>query len=157
MIVGEREEFLEWYDSQRSGVFDNKHVLEAYCQDDVTVLRQACQVFRRQFLQVGNIDVFQESVTIASACNKVLRRLFLKPYTIGLIPTGGYSGNVNYSKKALMRLVYREQLEGCRIMHGMNGRTYRLPPLPRLCVDGFCEETNTVFEFCDFYWHGHTC
>ena len=75
MSVGERAMFLEWYDSQRSVVFD-KHVLEASCQDDVTVLRQACQVFRRQFLQVGNIDVFQESVTIASACNKVLRKFF---------------------------------------------------------------------------------
>ncbi len=77
------------------------------------MLRQACQVFRREFLEVGNIDVFQEYVTIASACNKVLRRLFLKPDTIGLIPTGGYSGNVNYNKKTLMWLVYREQLDGC--------------------------------------------
>ena len=70
-------------------------------------------MFSRKFLQVGNIDVFHESVTIASACNKVLRRLFLKPDTIGLIPTGGYSGNVNYSKKAMMWLVYREQLDVC--------------------------------------------
>ena len=108
MSAGERTEFLEWYDSQRSVLFDNRRVLETYFQDDVTVLRQACQVFRREFLQVGNIDVFQESVTIASACYKVLRKLFLKPETIGFIPTGGYSGNVNYSKKALMCFVYRE-------------------------------------------------
>ena len=122
MSAGERTEFLEWYDSQRSVPFDNRRVLETYCQDDVTVLRQACRVFRREFLQVGNIDVFHESVTIASACNKVLRKLFLKPDTVGLIPTGGKWGNVNYSKKALMSLVYREQLDGCRIMHGRNGR-----------------------------------
>ena len=80
--VGEKAEFLECYDSQRSVEFDNKHVMEACSQDDVTVLRQACRVFRREFLQVGNIDVFHESVTIASACNKVLRKLFLKPDTI---------------------------------------------------------------------------
>ena len=86
------------------------------------MLRQACRVFRREFLQFGNIDVFHECVIIASACNKVLCKLFLKPDTIGLIPTGGYSGNVNYSKKALMWLVYRERLEGSRIMHGRNGR-----------------------------------
>ena len=110
MSAGERTEFLECYDSQRSVLFDNRRVLVANCQNDVTVLRQACQVFRRDFLQDGNIHVFPESVTIASVCNKVLRKLFLKPYTIGLIPTGGYSGNVNYSKKALMWLVYREQL-----------------------------------------------
>ena len=79
-------------------------------------------MFRREFLHFGNIDVFQVSVTIAAACNKVLGKLFLKPGTIGLIPSGGYSGNVNYSKKALMWLVYREHLDGCRIMHGRNGR-----------------------------------
>ena len=115
--AGARREFLKWYDNQRSVLFDNRRVLETYCKDDVTVLRQASRVFRREFLQVGNIDVFHQSVTIASACNKVLRKIFLEPDTIGLIPNGGYSGNVNYSKKATMWLVYREQLDGCRIMH----------------------------------------
>ena len=102
MSAGERDEFLDWYDTQRPLLFDNRRVLETYCQDDVAVLRQVCRVFRREFLQVGNIDVFHESVTIASACNKLLRKLFLKPDTTGLIPAGGYSGNVNYSKKAIM-------------------------------------------------------
>ena len=71
MNAGERAEFLDWYDTQRSVLFDNRRVLETYCQDDVAVLRQACRVFRRNFLQVGNIDVFHEPVTIASAYNKV--------------------------------------------------------------------------------------
>ena len=74
-----------------------------------------------------------------------------------MIPTGGYSGNVNYSKKALMCLVYIEQLDGCRIMHGRNGREYRLPALRHLSVVGFCKETNTVYEFCGCYWQGHSC
>jgi hypothetical protein len=56
-------------------------------------------------MRVGHREVFQESVTLASACNKILRKLFLKTDTIGLIPTGGYTGNVNYSKKAMMWLV----------------------------------------------------
>ena len=81
-------------------VFDNRNILEAYCQDDVTVLRQACMVFRREFIEIGNVDVFTKSVTIASACNKVLRKRFLKPNTIGLIPTGGYSCNVNQEKES---------------------------------------------------------
>ena len=41
MSAGERKEFLEWYESRRSVLFDNRHVLETYYQDDVTVLRQA--------------------------------------------------------------------------------------------------------------------
>ena len=75
-------------------------MLEEYCQDDVTVLRQACQLFRRDFMDVGNVDIFLESYTIASACMKVLRKRFLKPDTVGLIPRGGgYSCNQNYSEK----------------------------------------------------------
>jgi len=46
----ERKEFLVSYESQRSQTFENRHVLESYCQDDVTVLRQACRVFRREFM-----------------------------------------------------------------------------------------------------------
>ena len=29
--------------------------------------------------------------------------------------------------------------------------------LPRLSVDGYCPETNTVYEFFGCFWHGHTC
>ena len=121
-------------------MFDNKRVLEAYCNDDVSVLREACCVLRREFLHIGNIDVFHEFV-IASACNKVLRKRFLKPNTIGLFPSDGYTGNVHYSNKAIKWLVYREQTDGCTIRHARNGREYRPPELPRLIVDGFCAET----------------
>jgi hypothetical protein len=93
MSEGERKEFLSWYAGQKDKVFDCRRVLEQYCQDDVTVLRQACQIFTSDFLEIGNIDVFIEVVTIASACNKVLRKKFLKPETIGLIPNVGYTAN----------------------------------------------------------------
>jgi G:T-mismatch repair DNA endonuclease (very short patch repair protein) len=148
----ERTEFLEWYEGEKAEVFYNRR-----CQDDVTILREACQVFRREFIQIGKIEVFLEAITIASACNKVLRKRFLKANTIGLIPTGGYSGNVKYSKKALMWLIYREETDGCKFLHDRNGREYRLPELPHLGVDGFCRETGKVYEFFGCYWHGHTC
>ena len=94
----ERAEFLALYEGQRDRVFDNRLVLETYCQDDVIVLRQACRVFRLEFAQIGNIDVFQESITIASACNKFLRKRFLQPDTIGLIPNGGYTAKIRVRK-----------------------------------------------------------
>jgi len=110
MTESERREFMTWYEERRDEVFDNRRVLKQYCQDDVTVLLEACQIFRRDFMEIGNIDVFLEAVTIASACNKVLRKQFLKPQTIGLIPTGGNSCNKNYSKKALMWLLQCNKL-----------------------------------------------
>ena len=126
----EREDFLARYEIRKSRPFNNKQVLETYGQDDVTVLRQACRVFRREFLQIGNIEVFLESLTIASACNRMLQRKFLKPDTIGLIPKGGYTCNNKYSKKAIMWLLHMEQNDGVVIKHSRNGREYRLPELP---------------------------
>jgi len=122
MSGGERKEVLALYERQKSEPFDNRRVLESYYQDDVTVLRQACRVFRREFLQIENIEVFLESLTIASACNKLLRRKFLKPDTIGLIPTGGYTCNNKYSKKAIMWLLHMEQTDGVEVKHARNGR-----------------------------------
>ena len=144
MSVTERNNFLAWYEGQKDVVFDNKRVLEAYCQYDVSVLREACCVLKREFLQIGNIDVFLEFVIIVAACNNVIRKRFLRPNTIGLIPSGGYTGKVNYRNKAIMWLVYREQTDGCIVRCAGNGRNYRPPELPRLSVDGFCAETRTV-------------
>ena len=145
MSEKERKEFMAWYESRKDEVFDNRRVLEQYCQDDVTVLRQACQIFRREFMGIGNIDVFLESITIASACNKVFRKRFLKSETIGLIPPGGYSCNNYYSKKALMWLLHMEQTDHCRILYARNGREYRPPELSNFSVDGYCAATRTVY------------
>ena len=38
----ERREFLTWDDERKDEVFDNRRVLEQFCQDDVTVLRETC-------------------------------------------------------------------------------------------------------------------
>ena len=87
MNGGERKQFLAWYETRKAQVFIIKNVLETFSQEDVTVLRQACHLFRSEFNQIGKIEGFLESLTIASACNKVLRRKFLKPDTIGLMFT----------------------------------------------------------------------
>ena len=85
--------------------------------------------------------------TIASACNKVLRKKFLKPRTIGLIPDCEYSCNNKYSKKALMWLLHMEHTGGCRIIHARNGREYRPPEIPNYSVDVYCPETIIIYEF----------
>ena len=132
--------------------------MEQYSQDDVTVLRQACQLFRRDFMDVENVDIFLESCTIASACIKVMRERFLKPETVGLIPKGGgYSCKQNYSKKALMWILHMEQTDECTIMQPRNGQEFRLPELPCYSVDGYCAESRTDYEFLGYFWHGRKC
>jgi len=36
IYISERREFITWYNDQKNKVFDNKVVLEKYCQDDVS-------------------------------------------------------------------------------------------------------------------------
>jgi ADP-glucose pyrophosphorylase len=58
MSASERREFTSWYEEQKDRVFDNRRSLEDYCQEDVTVLREACTIFRRDFIEIGNIEFF---------------------------------------------------------------------------------------------------
>jgi len=129
---------MTWYYDQENKDFHIRLVLENYYQGNVTVFRQACQIFRREFIEIGNKEDFLEYFTIASACNDVLRKRFLKPETIGFIPDGGYICNNNCSKKASVWLLHMEQTDGCQIMHARNWRDYRLPELPKFSVDGYC-------------------
>jgi len=50
-----------------------------------------------------------------------------------------------------------EQTDEKNIMHCRNGREYKPPEVPRISVDGYCPETNTIYEFLGCFWHGHTC
>ncbi|GFG39806.1 hypothetical protein Cfor_10581 [Coptotermes formosanus] len=70
------------------------------------------------------------------------------------VQCGGYTNSSPQSKKALMWLAYREQIDGRTIQHGRNGRECRLSELPHLKVDGYCAETRTVYELSGCYWHG---
>ena len=60
-------------------VFDNQLMVERYCQAHMTALGKACRTFHGHFLQIGIVDVFLESLTIASACNRVLRKSSFGP------------------------------------------------------------------------------
>lgn len=111
----------------------------SHCQGDVTVLRQACRVF----MQMANMEVFLEPIIIASECNKVLRKQFLKPYIIDLILMEGYTVNAKFSKNTCVWLVYREKTEG------HNGREYQLPDLSRFGVDSFCQDSGRCRTFSD--------
>ena len=102
MNASEINEFITWYEGQNYEFFDKKRVLESYCQNVFSLLRVARRVLIHEIIHIGNIDVFLESITIASACYKVLN-----PDTKYLIPSGGYSGNVNFYNKTIMWLVSR--------------------------------------------------
>ena len=77
MSFGEKTDFREWYESHLSVLFDNRRVMEAYCQDDVTVLREACQVFRHECLQVGNIQILKKPLQSRPRAIKYCANIFI--------------------------------------------------------------------------------
>ena len=40
------------------------------------------------------------------------------------------------------------------IQHALNGEEFKIPNT-RFKADGFCKETNTIYEFHGDYWHGN--
>lgn len=149
----DRERFLEWYDKHKDDIFDMKKELTEYCISDVEILSRACLKFRQQVLETGNICPFTEACTIASTCNKLFRRNFLKPDTIGIIPKNGYRFCDKQSRIALKWLLWEEKQRGINIIHAAKQKEVIIKGLK---VDGYCRETNQVFEFHGCYFHGHT-
>ncbi|MGZ8924248.1 MAG: DUF7487 domain-containing protein [Nitrososphaeraceae archaeon] len=60
----------------------------------------------------------------------------------------------NYSYKCIQWLESIMQQEGIYIQHAMNGGEYKIPGT-RYKADGYCFETNTIYEFHGDYWHGN--
>ena len=62
--------------------------------------------------------------------------------------------NTSHSKKALEWLRSIEEKENITIQHAENGGEYKIPGT-KFKADGYCKETNTIYEFYGDYWHGN--
>ena len=102
------------------------------------------------FMEHTSVDPFNKSFTIASACNRVYRTLFLQGDQIGIIPPQG-CGTDNQSTIALCMMDWFAQREGLRMCHAFNGREQRVKGLK---VDGMTEDV-TILEFHGCFFHGH--
>src|SRR3569832_516891 len=74
--------------------FNFQQQLLAYCESDDEILAKCCLLLRDLFLQDTKVDTFSSgSLTIASACYRVFRQIFLHLATIGIVPHGVYRRN----------------------------------------------------------------
>ena len=155
MKPDDRSAFLVWYTENKGKSFDFQSELVRYCRSDVDILRRCCLKFRENFMEVTQIDPFEKSITIASACQRVFRTKFLEKDCIGIIPTHGYNPNQNQSTKALQWLKYMSHTTGHQIQHARNGGEKRIGDY---LVDGYYEtadEKKVVLEFNGDFWHGN--
>ncbi|XP_039294128.1 uncharacterized protein LOC120353641 [Nilaparvata lugens] len=139
-----RKEFLKWHTERvaEGYTFDMRRELEEYCDSDVDILRRGCLELRKQFLEIANIDPFCY-LTIASVCMAIYRSKYLRQNTIAVV---NVDQKDQYSKQSITWL---ETFDGVR--HALNcGEAM-------ICgskVDGYCEQTKTVYQYHGCFWHG---
>lgn len=75
----------------------------------------------------------------------IFRSKHISPNTIGMIPVGGYINRTNFSMDSIRWLKYVEHCEKISIKHALNGQGEI--KIGNYFVDGFCESSNTVYEF----------
>lgn len=69
---------------------------------------------------------------------------------------GGCSGCITkgYSAISIEWLEYTAKESGIKIQHALNGGEFRIPNT-KFRADGYCKDTNTIYEFHGDYWHGN--
>ena len=152
MKPDERSKFSKWYEERVSEnyVFDFKKEILEYCRSDVDILRRGIMKLREDFIKLENIDPLRY-ITIASVCMTIYRSNYMPNKTIAIVPE--YAKTDNYSKMSIIWLNYMSN--GVNIQHALNGGEKELTIDGKIYkVDGFCEETNTVYEYNGCFWHG---
>ena len=62
--------------------------------------------------------------------------------------------NKGYSLKSILWLNLISIINNIKIQHAANGNEYTIPTT-KMRADGYCKETNTIYEFHGDYWHGN--
>ena len=148
----ERDAFKAWHDEQVANNYryDFREEIIKYCRSDVDILHRCCLQYREMFRKETDIDPFNQSLTIASYCQEVYRTNFLKKDTIAIF-NNDRQWKIKQSNVAVTWLSYISEKEDLYIKHVRNGGEKRVEPYS---LDGYCEETNTVYEFQGCFWHG---
>ncbi|XP_046856165.1 uncharacterized protein LOC124449275 [Xenia sp. Carnegie-2017] len=149
---------IAWHEERNKNnfVFDFQKEMAKYCSQDVTILRLCCLQFRDLFLAETKVDPFCY-YTIAAAVMAIYRSKYLQPNTIGIVPKNMYrNSNKPFSQSAIVWLEFVSAQTKCKIQHALNGGEKKVedPELGKVYyVDGFCEETNTIFSFYGCLYH----
>ena len=152
MKPGERDAFIAWHDEQVANNYryDFREEIIKYCRSDVDILRNCCLLYREMLRKESGIDPFNKSLTIASYCQEVYRTNFLRKDTIAIF-NNDRQWKIKQSNVAVTWLSYISEKEDLYIKHVRNGGEKRVEPYS---LDGYCEETNTAYEFQGCFWHG---
>ncbi|XP_054158248.1 uncharacterized protein LOC128956547 [Oppia nitens] len=142
----------KWHEEyiQSGQQWDFKHEIVKYCQNDVKILTMALMEFRKLFKDITGLDPITRKFTLAGVGLEYFRTQVLQENIIGVTPLEGYSNRRNKSISGNVWLDLKE--------YEINKKIAREVKLGNEFADGFCHETNTVYEYWGCYWHGcHVC
>jgi len=139
-----RKQFLKWHATKvkENCVFNFQKEFLEYCDSGVDILRRGCLELRKQFLEIVDIDPFQY-ITIAGVCMSIYRSKYLQLKTIEVIKD---TEKETYSKGSIAWLNTFPH-----VRHVLNGREIGTCGAK---VDGFNQDTNTVYQYHGCFWHG---
>jgi hypothetical protein len=151
------KEFLIWHDINKDKNFNFKEELISYCESDVNILKLGCLSFRESYLELiknfeHNIDPFRDCCTLASLCQLTYRALFMKSESIALINDQGFNPHNTFSAKQILWLRFLAKNNNTTIIHCLNATSEF--KIGKYKVDGYHEESNTVYEFQGCWFHG---
>jgi hypothetical protein len=113
--------------------------------DDVNVLREECCFFRNKFFEIGQNGALSTSHYNIVDFQKVFGSVFFKPDSVVIIPRGGTRMLYRQVVESLQWLAYISQKRNNVVPAG-NGSEIKLARVRNVKVDGYCSETNEVFE-----------
>ncbi|XP_028519091.1 uncharacterized protein LOC110252733 [Exaiptasia diaphana] len=148
----EKKELKEWWLTRQNQTMNFQQELTEYCIQDVLVMMRGCLKYHELIVSLYGVSPFQEAVTLASTCMKVFLKNFLHQDMIGIVPPMGYRPRDVYSHQSM------EWLYSLGIPHLRSA----LSPLGEKTllgdkVDGYDDETKTVYQYHGCYWHGCDC
>lgn len=120
------------------------------------IFLKKCQERFRDRFDYSDCGYYKMTAKIKPRCKKHDKVFHILPHGHLRADNGGCSSCSIHgaSKKQLEWLEYEQGKIEYHIQHiGSENGEYKIPDVGK--VDGFCYETNTVYEFHGIFWHGH--
>ena len=165
-------------------LFNFKKELVRYCKSDVKLLKEGCQTFQKLFMEHSGFNPFEKLTIASACNQDLRNNCMYPDTIAVEPPHGwaGLKGNaskeslewfnwLNYSKRQeLMENMSEEDMAANDLMeiydpefqnpskkdsiqHAGNGGEHYVPAI-RTSVDGYCAETNTIYQYQGCFWHG---
>ena len=151
-LVGPIADFEKFYNTTKDKTFDLQEELYQYCSSDVLILRDACLKFRMDFIETTGIDPLVRHLTLSQLSMDFYRSALMKPETIGRITENSHFQQRRQSARAMQWLHYKQEQLGRKLTMKSNKGEKKIDIY---YVDGYDEETKTVYEFLGDFYHGN--